>query len=169
MPSSFATVKGWTKSILNEGNRNLVNEFVSFMETTDTSENYRRGNLIPVIFFAKYLEGKSLSEVREKSDIIGFLDTKKKDVSIDTDKRWIRTWNDYLQRIKYFMRWLHEQLSCLICHLPLTRDGLHYVVRGRSWSMIKSSSGKSDSVVHTRRDSSKNRRLVQRSLSMISS
>ncbi len=25
---------------------------------------------------------------------------------IDPDKRWIRTWNDYLQRIKYFIRWL---------------------------------------------------------------
>jgi ribosomal protein L37E len=36
------------------------------------------------------------------------LDTKKKEVNIDPDKRWIRTWNDYLQRIKYFMRWLHN-------------------------------------------------------------
>ncbi|MGC2572198.1 MAG: hypothetical protein WA364_11860 [Candidatus Nitrosopolaris sp.] len=26
-----------------------------------------------------------------------------------TDKRWIRTWNDYLQRIKYFFRWLYNQ------------------------------------------------------------
>ena len=27
----------------------------------------------------------------------------------DPDKRWIRTWNDYLQRIKYFFRWLYNQ------------------------------------------------------------
>ncbi|MGB8933793.1 MAG: hypothetical protein WCC17_01645, partial [Candidatus Nitrosopolaris sp.] len=27
----------------------------------------------------------------------------------DSDKRWIRTWNDYLQRIKYFFRWLCNQ------------------------------------------------------------
>ena len=38
-----------------------------------------------------------------------FLDTKIKDVQSDPDKRWIRTWNDYLQRIKYFFRWLYNQ------------------------------------------------------------
>jgi hypothetical protein len=109
MPSSLASVKGWISSIPNEKNRRLVHEFVSFMETTDTSENYRRGNLIPVILFARYLDGnKNLSEINQKSDVIGFLDTKKKDIAIDPDKRWIRTWNDYLQRIKYFMRWLHN-------------------------------------------------------------
>jgi hypothetical protein len=36
MPSSLATVKGWIeKSIPNEKNRRLVQEFVTFMETTD--------------------------------------------------------------------------------------------------------------------------------------
>ena len=79
------------------------------MESTDTSENYRRGNLIVVIFFAKYLGSKSLSEsTLKKEDIIGFLDSKKKDLAVDPDKRWIRTWNDYLQRIKHFLRWLHN-------------------------------------------------------------
>lgn len=79
------------------------------MDTTDTSENYRRGNLIVVIFFVKYLGYKSLSEsTLNKEDIIGFLNSKKKDIEVDPDKRWIRTWNDYLQRIKYFMRWLHN-------------------------------------------------------------
>jgi len=28
---------------------------------------------------------------------------------IDPDKRWVRTWNDYLQRIKYFFKWLYNQ------------------------------------------------------------
>jgi hypothetical protein len=26
----------------------------------------------------------------------------------DPDKRWITTWNDYLGRIKFFVRWLHN-------------------------------------------------------------
>jgi integrase/recombinase XerD len=51
---------------------------------------------------------KDLTDVNSMNDVLGFLDTKKKDVSIDPDKKWIRTWNDYLQRIKYFMRWLHN-------------------------------------------------------------
>jgi integrase/recombinase XerD len=104
----FLPLKGGIKSISNEENRTIIQEFVTFMETTDTSENYRRGNLIVVIFFAKHLDSKGLSEINQKSDIINFLDTKKKETAIDPDKRWIRTWNDYLQRIKYFMRWLQN-------------------------------------------------------------
>jgi hypothetical protein len=108
MPSNLATVKGWIKSIPNEMNRRIVYEFVAFMETTDTSENYRRGNLIVVIFYAKFLGSKRLTETDSKSDIIQFLDTRRKNGAADPDKRWIRTWNDYLQRIKYFMRWFHN-------------------------------------------------------------
>lgn len=120
MPSSLATVKGWIKSIPNEENRQLVHKFVTFMDTTDTSENYRRGNLIVTIFFAKHLERRSLFKVNEKSDIIDFLDTKKKDTAVDPDKKWIRTWNDYFQRIKYFMRWLHNGLpdSVAVSRIP---------------------------------------------------
>ena len=29
--------------------------------------------------------------------------------STGNDKRWIRTWNDYLQRVKYFFRWLYNK------------------------------------------------------------
>jgi integrase/recombinase XerD len=108
MPSSITTVKLGIESIPNENNRRLVYKFLGFMETTDTSENYRRGNLIVVVLYAKFLGDKNLSEVNRKDDVIGFLDTKKKDIILDPDKRWIRTWNDYFQRIKYFMRWLHN-------------------------------------------------------------
>jgi integrase/recombinase XerD len=108
MPSSITAVREGIKSIPNENNRRLVYKFLGFMDTTDTSENYRRGNLIVIMLYAKFLGPNDLSDVNRKDDIIEFLDTKKKDVIIDPDKRWIRTWNDYLQRIKYFMRWLHN-------------------------------------------------------------
>jgi integrase/recombinase XerD len=104
MPSSLVAVKEGIISIPNENNRRLVYKFLGFMETTDTSENYQRGNLIVVVFYAKSLG----TDVNTKDEVIGFLDIKKKDVSIDPDRRWIRTWNDYLQRIKHFMRWLHN-------------------------------------------------------------
>jgi hypothetical protein len=58
--------------------------------------------------YAKFLGDKNLSDVNSKDDIIQFLDTKKKGTIIDPDSRWIRTWNDYFQRIKYFMRWLQN-------------------------------------------------------------
>ncbi len=108
MPASLTTVKGWIKTIPSEKNREVVSEFASFMDTTDTSENYRRGNLIVVIFFARFLDNRNISEVNSKNEVIDFLDTRKKEVSADPDRRWIRTWNDYLQRTKYFMRWIHN-------------------------------------------------------------
>jgi hypothetical protein len=40
--------------------------------------------------------------------ITNFLDTKIKSFEEDPDKKCIVTWNDYLGRIKYFMRWLHN-------------------------------------------------------------
>lgn len=116
MPSSLATVIGWIDSNksaeLNDENRRLLYKFVDFMKGTETSEKYQRVNLIVVILFAKSVgPGKCLSEVNRKEEIISFLDTLRKDAAIDPDKKWIRTWNDYLQRIKYFMRWLHNDHS----------------------------------------------------------
>jgi integrase/recombinase XerD len=110
MPSSLATVIGWIdKSIPNEENRSLVHKFVEFMKGTDTSEKYQRVNLIVVIRFARFLgPDHRLSDVKKQEEIVVFLDTLRKDKSIDPDKKWIRTWNDYLQRIKYFMRWYHN-------------------------------------------------------------
>jgi hypothetical protein len=78
------------------------------MKSTDISEKYRKDNLYVTIIYAEYLGDKDLSEVNQRQDIINFLDTRRKDTTIDPDQKWIRTWNDYLQRIKYFIRWLHN-------------------------------------------------------------
>lgn len=64
-----------------------------------------------MIYFAKSLgpETQRLYDIRKKDQMVSFLDTRIKDTEDDPDKRWIRTWNDYLQRIKYFFRWLYNQ------------------------------------------------------------
>jgi hypothetical protein len=41
--------------------------------------------------------------------ILSFLDSKIKSKEDDPDGKWMRTWNDYLQRIKYFFRWLYNE------------------------------------------------------------
>ncbi|MGA9151127.1 MAG: hypothetical protein WBZ36_11160, partial [Candidatus Nitrosopolaris sp.] len=43
--------------------------------------------------------------------IIRFLDTKIKSEAEDPDGRWITTWNDYLGRIRLYLRWLHNCAS----------------------------------------------------------
>ena len=63
-----------------------------------------------MVYFAKFLgPDASFYEIYKRDQLIAFLDTRIKDAEIDPDKRWIRTWNDYLQRIKYFFRWLYNQ------------------------------------------------------------
>ena len=80
------------------------------MKSIGTSENYQNGNLKIIIYFAKFLGPTTdFYSIQKKEQILAFLDTRIKDTEIDPDKRWIRTWNDYLQRIKYFFRWLYNQ------------------------------------------------------------
>jgi hypothetical protein len=43
-----------------------------------------------------------------RQQITQFLDTKIKTVDIDPDKKYITTWNDYLNYIKCFFRWLFK-------------------------------------------------------------
>jgi integrase/recombinase XerD len=57
------------------------------------------------------LDLKDSTSVTKKRQIISFLNTKIKDGQEDPDKRWITTWNHYLNRIKLFFRWLYNAYS----------------------------------------------------------
>ncbi|HSF52072.1 MAG TPA: hypothetical protein VLA74_15040 [Nitrososphaeraceae archaeon] len=79
------------------------------MKRIGTSERYQNNNLKAIIAYSKFLEPSiSFAQVKNKSQIISFLDTKIKNSEGDPDKRWITTWNDYLVRIKYFFRWMYN-------------------------------------------------------------
>lgn len=86
-----------------------MHDFNQYMKSIGTSDSYQNGNLKIMIYFARFLGGDTdFFQVQKKQQILSFLDTKIKDSQSDADKKWIRTWNDYLQRIKYFFRWLHN-------------------------------------------------------------
>ncbi|WP_458719683.1 hypothetical protein [Candidatus Nitrosocosmicus sp. R] len=79
------------------------------MKSSGTSDKYQNNNLKTIIAFGKCLEPSiSFNSISKREQIIAFLDTKIKSSQMDPDKRWIKTWNDYLGRIKYFYRWLHN-------------------------------------------------------------
>jgi integrase/recombinase XerD len=79
------------------------------MTDIGTSENYQNQNLKAMIVYAKFL-GPDITfyDSQKRDQIVTFLDTKIKSNDIDPDKKWITTWNDYLWRIKYFLRWYHN-------------------------------------------------------------
>jgi hypothetical protein len=62
-----------------------------------------------LIRYAEFI-GKNTTfyQIHEKEQILVFLDSKRKTDKDDPDKKWITTWNDYLWRMKYFYRWLHN-------------------------------------------------------------
>ena len=46
-----------------------------------------------------------------KEDVMAFLDKRKKSVEVDPEKKWQRTWNDYLARLIGFYKWLANKDS----------------------------------------------------------
>jgi integrase/recombinase XerD len=79
------------------------------LNSNGVSESHQNNNLKALTTFAHFL-GPSISflDIKEHDLIISFLDSKIKSREEDPDRKSIVTWNDYLGRIKYFMRWLYN-------------------------------------------------------------
>ena len=73
-----------------------------------SSENHQVNNLKVVVDFAKFLGTNSFYDIKKREQIISFLNMNIKSPEDDPDKRWITTWNHYLNRIKLFSRWLYN-------------------------------------------------------------
>jgi integrase/recombinase XerD len=109
MPAKLTTTINNINKVHNDINRDLIAEFYKYLTSIDTSESYQNGPLKVIIRFAEYL-GQTFTfyQIQNKEQILKFLDLKKKIENENPDKKWITTWNDYLWRIKYFYRWLHN-------------------------------------------------------------
>lgn len=90
----------------------LLQEFYEFMRTNKKSETMQDNHLKTLMMYVNWLgkehPDKSLFDVDKKELVIDFLNTKRKSIDDDPDEKWLRTWNDYLDRIKYFYRWMHN-------------------------------------------------------------
>ena len=105
----LSTTLSHINMIPNAINASLIRDFYEYLKEIGTSENYHNQNLKQMIGYAKFLGiEKTFYDIKSKEEILSFLDTKIKDSSLDPDKKWITTWNDYLWRIKYFFRWLQN-------------------------------------------------------------
>ena len=110
MPFTLQTITKKMEVVPNAVNRSLISEFSSYMIDRDHSMNHRINNLKVVISYASYLGPEiSFHDVNKKDQILDFLDTKKKDVEKDPERKWITTWNYYLNRLKLFFRWLYNR------------------------------------------------------------
>src|SRR5215212_9384939 len=93
----------------NSINSTIIKDFYEYMKANGTSENYQNQNLKAMIVFANFLgPDTNFFDIKSRQQIIAFLDTRIRNADVDPDKKWITTWNDYLWRIKYFLRWLYN-------------------------------------------------------------
>jgi integrase/recombinase XerD len=113
MSIKISTLLAKVQSLPNEQNRLTIMDFYNYMQEEGSSENHQINNLKVIIDFSKHLGQKSFHDIKKKEQVLFYLNGKVKDPQTDPDKRWITTWNHYLNRIKLFFRWLYNfHLKC---------------------------------------------------------
>ena len=121
MPFTLESLTRKIERVPNTVNRNLVNEFYRNMMERDLSKNHKINNLKVVMSYVDYLGPEvSFHNINQKEQILSFLDTKKKAAEEDPEKKWITTWNYYLNRLKLFIRWLYNRDKTVSGELEMT-------------------------------------------------
>ena len=107
MPAKLTTTVNKICLVPNPMNSVIIQEFYEYMKGNGSSEHHQNNNLKAVIAYAKFLGAHvTFYDVHKKEQITAFLDTKIK--MEDPEKKWITTWNNYLHRLKLFLRWLYN-------------------------------------------------------------
>ena len=108
MSIKISTLLSKVDSIPNNENAAIIMDFYKYMQDKGSSENHQINNLKVIMDFSRFLGSEGLYNLCKREQITSFLNTKIKNSQLDPDKRWITTWNHYLNRIKLFFRWLHN-------------------------------------------------------------
>ena len=98
------------ESIIRKFVARLTDTYIPSLKNNGASESHQNNCLKTNIAFAIFLGPKvTFYDINRRQQTIQFLDTKIKSADIDPDKRWITTWNDYLNDIECFLRWLFNE------------------------------------------------------------
>ncbi|MDR4491932.1 MAG: hypothetical protein R2685_13700 [Candidatus Nitrosocosmicus sp.] len=108
MSIKISTLLTKVDSLNNKENASIIVDFYKYLLEKGSSENHIINNLKVIIEYVNYLKEIKLYDIDKKEQILVFLNSKIKDSVIDPEKRWITTWNHFLNRLKLFFRWLHN-------------------------------------------------------------
>jgi integrase/recombinase XerD len=107
MPQKLTTTTNKISMVPNSVNSSIIQEFHRYMQSSGSSEKNQNNNLKAIIAFANFIgPDVSFYDIHSHEQILCYLDTKIKNTEQDPEEKWITTWNDYLNRIKLFFRWL---------------------------------------------------------------
>ena len=108
MPIKLSTLLNKVEELHFKENSETINKFYSFMKNNNSSERHIVNNLKVILNFENFFHpSKNLKEI-DRQNIDAFLDSKIKSLEIDPEKRWITTWNHYLNHLKFFYRWVYN-------------------------------------------------------------
>ena len=94
----------------NSTNASPNSDFHQYMKNNGASESHQNNCLKTNMAFAIFIgPNVTFYDIHRRQQITQFLDTKIKSADIDPDRKWITTWNDYLNDIKCFLRWLFNE------------------------------------------------------------
>ena len=97
MPVKLSTTVSKIESLSNSINSKLISKLYEYMNKNRLSESHINNTLKTNMLFSEFLVREiSFHDVKNKEQIIDFLDSKMKNPELDPDKKWITTWNDYL-------------------------------------------------------------------------
>lgn len=94
MPIRLDTILKKVECMSNRVNSDLLKDFYQHMKDNGTSQNYQKGNLKAMVHFAEHIGTVTSFHDVDHKQVIRFLDTKIKIEQVDSDKKWITTWND---------------------------------------------------------------------------
>jgi|RhiMetdeSRZDD1v2_1073273.scaffolds.fasta_scaffold32006_1 hypothetical protein len=109
MPAKLTTTINKIQKVPNPSNAEIIGEFYQYLKSSDVSENHQNNCLKVVLALANFL-GTDITfyDIKKREQITTFLDTKVKSREEDPDKKWVTTWNHYLNRVRLFFRWLYN-------------------------------------------------------------
>lgn len=86
--------------------------FLEFFRWLTEEQNSGTRNAITYLkilkMFSNHIGKQNLDSI-SKEDVISFLDKRKKSIEDDPEKKWERTWNDYLARLVGFYKWISNK------------------------------------------------------------
>ena len=111
MPVKLSTTLNNIEKIPNTENAKIIREFYQFMKNNGAGDKHINNNLKIVISFENFLIRHLPFKDVTRYEVISFLDSKIKPIEIDPDKKWITTWNVYMNHLKYFFRWFYNEYA----------------------------------------------------------
>ena len=94
-------------TLSNKQNSEIIVNYHNYLIEKGNSINSQIAYLKTFYYYAKYLENMNIIDVKQKHEIINYLNTKMK--NHDLEKKYLTIWNDYLLKLRTFYRWLYNR------------------------------------------------------------